>query len=312
MGKKKACSIITAPVLLLAFRRPEETRRVFEQIRKARPKKYFLYIDGPRNEEEKKKVDLVKKIASSVDWPCEFKTFFRPKNMGMVYCKEGISWFFEHVEGGIILEDDAVPTPEFFRFCSELLEKYKDDNRIMWINGCNSQRGWIRDREYSYYFSKCVHAKGLATWKRAHKLFDQDMKLYKEFIKKDYLKDVSRDKVERFLLKKSLKDAYYKIPEAVDTRWTFSILVNNGLTIIPNKNLVTDIGFGEGAGHTKEIDSYMSLPSERISFPLNHPQIILPDSVSDTRYFKWKFKNKLKKHFLLKTGICSLINRRRK
>ncbi|HLC77855.1 MAG TPA: hypothetical protein VJH92_01910 [Candidatus Nanoarchaeia archaeon] len=296
-----------APVLLFAFRRPESTKKVFEQIRIAKPSRYFLYVDGPRNNEEKIKVDLVKKIASNVDWPCEFKTFFRTSNAGINGGLDVMKWFIEKAVKGIILEDDAVPNQDFFRFCSDLLDKYKDDERIMYINGCNFQRGWSRD-ESSYYFSKYPHPKGFAIWKRSWDKYDYEMRYYLEFIKYNRIGDVTKNKIEKFILKKSLSDAYYKLPEAADIRWLFTLLTNNGLAITPNKNLVRDIGFEKDAEHMRKIDSYYSLPSESISFPLKHPKLMIRDDVSDVRHFRWLFTKKFKKHFLIKTWLYKLLN----
>jgi hypothetical protein len=303
MGAKK---INTAPVILFAFRRPEETKKVFEQIRKARPSKYFLYVDGPRNEEEKVKVDLVKKIASDVDWPCEFKTFFRPKNVGMDYCKEGISWFFKHVNEGILLEDDALPNQDFFRFCSELLEKYQKDNRIAYINGCNFLNKQSKTKD-SYYFSRYSMPKGFAIWKRSLNIYRLEMEGYPEFKRANYLREMIEDPIERFVLNKILNEGYVSIGSN-DIHWIFSLLTSNCLAITPNKNLVQDIGFGEGAANTKEIDSFYSKPLRSLSFPLKHPKFIIRNGLWDKKYFRWIFFKKLQKQILLRTKLYKLFS----
>jgi len=297
---------VTSPVLLVGFRRPKETLRVFNKIKEAKPCKFYFYVDGPRNAEEKIQVDLVKEIASKVDWSCEFKTFFRTKNMGMVGLPEALKWFINNVGEGIALEDDVDPSLDAFRFCSELLEKYRDDTRIMCINGLNYQRGWSRD-ESSYYFSKYPTPKFFALWKRSLEVHDDTMKSYPHFVKNKYLSDIIKNKTERALVKKFLHDAHYLLPEAADARWMYSIFINNALAITPNKNLVRDTGFGKGAGHMKKIDSYFSLPIEKMSFPLKYPIVMIRDDVSDARYFRWLVKNKLKKHFLLKTRLYRLL-----
>ena len=290
-----------APVLLLAFNRPEATQIVFEQIRKARPKRLFLHVDGPRNSEEKKSVDVVKKIISKIDWPCKVEKLFRAENKGITSILDAYRWFFEKVSEGIILEDDAVPSQDFFRFCSEVLKKYRDNEKIMHISGCNFQRGW-QNNSYSYYFSKYPYTYGFATWRRSWKDCDYSMKNYPSMKKQNFLSRISPYFLERFYLKRELDHAYIN-KGAIDTKWWFYILSRKGLTIVPNKNLVNNIGFSSNSTNTKKIDSFFSVKREKMDFPIKHPPLIKLDQISDQRYATWILKNKLKKHFLLKTRL---------
>ena len=164
-------------VLFLLFNRPDTTTHVFEKIRQIKPQRLYVASDGPREsyDGEIEKVIKAREIASKVDWPCELKTLFRDKNLG---CKKGVSsaitWFFEHEEQGIILEDDCIPNLDFFNFCENLLIRYSRDKRIFTITGSNFQNGkWRGDA--SYYFSKKFHCWGWATWKRAWKLYQGDI-----------------------------------------------------------------------------------------------------------------------------------------
>jgi len=298
---------LDVPVLLITFKRPETTTKVFEAIRKARPKKLFIFSDGPRNEVEKKKVEEVRKIVSKVDWDCEVKTSFQKTNLGMVIGVLGsISWFFDNVEEGIIFDDDCVPTQEFFKFCSEMLEKYRDDERIMHICGSNFQRGWSRDK-YSYYFSKHTNAWGWASWRRARNKYDGKMRYYPELIKKKYLVDIFPNILERKYMEKNFNDAYYRNPGAIDVKWTFAVIANNGLSIVPSKNLVRNIGFEETSTNTKPIDSFFSLSPKKLDFPLMHPPGVIHDRKSDWRFMSWILRHKIKKHFLLKSGIYKIF-----
>ncbi|MFA5953747.1 MAG: hypothetical protein WC812_04095 [Candidatus Pacearchaeota archaeon] len=300
---------INTPILLIAFNRPDLVKKVFEEIKKAKPKKLFVSVDGPRNNEEKIKVDEVKKIVSNVDWPCKLNKRFQDKNLGIIGGALGaIDWFFENVEEGIILEDDAIPNQDFFKFCSELLKKYRNDEKIMQINGCNFQRGWKREK-YSYYFSKYAHTYGWATWRRARRKYDSKMQFYLELKKKKYFSDIFPNKIERKYILHIMDDAYFKIPEAIDTRWVYSVLINDGLCITPNENLVQNIGFGKDATHTKKSDSFFSIPTNNLSFPLIHPQFIIRDRLSDERYAKWLFKNRVKK-FIIKRFSFSLKHKK--
>ena len=295
---------LNTPVLLLAFKRPDTTKLVFERIRKARPKKFFIHVDGPRNEEEKKKVEEVKKIVSQVDWPCKLKTFFRSKNKGLSSLVGAYQWFFKHVPEGIILEDDAIPNQDFFRFCEEMLEKYRNEDRIMHITGCNFQKGKMANK-YSYYFSIFPHTYGFAMWANKREKYDPKMKGYLKF--KEKINKFFPHFLERKYIRGIMDYAYYKNPEAVDTKWMFSFIKDKGLCIIPNKNLVQSIGFSKEATNTKPIDSFLSIPTEKIKFPLKHPPKIVRNGEADKRYVWWMFWNKIKKYFLLKTGLYKII-----
>ena len=296
---------VRTPILLLAFNRPDTTEKVFSAIRKVKPKKLFISVDGPRNDFEKIKVDEVKKIVSNVDWPCTVKKIFNKKNLGLMQtATNAFNYLFKNAEQGIILEDDCLANESFFKFCEEMLQKYKDNEKIMHISGDNFQRGWKRNN-YSYYFSKNPHGWGWATWRRAWKKYDATMKNYPTLRKN--LKNIFPNKIERTHIRNMLDDAYFNNQNAVDIRWMYTIITNDGLAILPNKNLVTNIGFGNDSTHTKPVDSYLSLPSFDMDFPLIHPQIIARDGISDERYAKWVFKNKIKKYFLVFTGINRLL-----
>ena len=122
---------MNTPILFLVFNRPDTTKRVFEKIREALPPKLYVAADGPRDEREGEadKCEQVRHIATNVDWDCEVKTLFRDKNFGCKHAVSGaIDWFFDNEEMGVILEDDVLPNNFFFRFCEELLHKYKDED----------------------------------------------------------------------------------------------------------------------------------------------------------------------------------------
>ena len=159
----------TPPVLLIAFNRPETTKKVFEEIRKVKPKELFISIDGPRNEQEKQKTEEVKKILSNVNWHCKIHQRFSKENQGIIKGAGGaIDWFFDNVKEGIVFDDDCVPDQSFFRFCAEMLEKYRDNERVMHISGDNFQSDKLKLNS-SYYFSKYTYMWGWASWSRAWK-----------------------------------------------------------------------------------------------------------------------------------------------
>jgi len=297
------------PVLFIVFNKPESTKLVFEEIRKAKPKYLYVAADGPRknNEKDKSACAEVQKIIKNVDWPCEVKYLLRKENLGCRIAESSaMDWFFKNVEEGIILEDDCLPHPSFFRFCAELLEKYRDDERIMQIGGGNFQRGFKRGN-YSYYFSNHCYIWGWASWKRAWKKYDVDLKLYPEIKKLGYLKELYPNYLERLSKKSALELCHYKKFDTWDYQWSFALAINNGLSIIPNKNLVQNIGMISGATHMTSFDKERSLTSERLDFPLVHPPFVISDKKLDKRDFRWMLLKRIRNFFLRKTGLIKIF-----
>ena len=240
-------------LLFLIFNRLDTTALVFEKIRQAKPPRLYIAADGPRedNNDDRNKIVKVREIATKVDWPCEVKTLFRNKNLG---CKKAIStainWFFENEEQGIILEDDCLPNLDFFNFCENLLFRYSKDERISAITGNNFQDGkWRGDA--SYYFSKYIHCWGWATWRRSWHKYDGNIKFWPKWSNsKDWVNFIS-NKIERRYWQNIFKRVHLEQVDSWAYPWTASIWYNKGLTITPNVNLVSNIGFGESATHTK-------------------------------------------------------------
>lgn len=165
-------------ILLIVFRRPDTTQKVFDRIREVKPKKLYIAADGPRNEIERNECDVTRAIVSCIDWDCEVVKLYQERNLGCdKHCFQAISWFFEQESEGIVLEDDRVPSRSFFGFCSTLLEKYRDDERIGHIAGSNYQFGKKRG-DGSYYFSNLTHAGGWAGWRRVWKNVRNNWELF--------------------------------------------------------------------------------------------------------------------------------------
>jgi hypothetical protein len=273
------------PVVLLVFNRPSLTRQVFEAIRAARPPQLLVIADGPRSDKpsEAEKCTLVREIVEEVDWPCEVLRNYSDINLG---CKKrvssGIDWAFERVEEAIFLEDDCLPHPTFFPYCEELLEKYRYDPRIAAISGDNFQF----DREHiqeSYYFSRHNHIWGWASWRRAWQHYDVDMKQWDRVSKSDWLNDILDNDISAVKVwQERLQDVYEGKIDTWDYQWVFACWLQRGLTIVPNVNLIGNIGFGLEATHTLDLDSKLAnLPVMPISLPLRHPDLIVPDSHCD-------------------------------
>lgn len=264
----------TPPVLLLIFNRPDLTEQVMDQIRQAAPRKLFVGADGPRPEhsEDKKRCKEAREVATQVDWDCEVHTLFRDNNLG---CKEAVSsaitWFFEHVEAGIILEDDCVPHPTFFPYCAELLCRYHNDERIMTIGANNFQPP---DQQYdgSYYYSGYMHCWGWATWRRAWSAYDGHISVWTNLRKTDWLKGWLGGEREAEHWTKIFDRVYRNEVDSWAYPWTFACWREHGLNILPSVNLVSNIGFGEDSTHTTNPDADVAnMEVGKLSLPLTHP-----------------------------------------
>jgi hypothetical protein len=274
---------LKTPVAFIIFNRPETTKRVFAEIAKAKPPKLLVIADGPRADypNDVEKCAAVRTIIDGVDWDCEVLTNYSDVNLG---CKRrvssGLDWVFDTVEEAIILEDDCLPHPTFFRFCEELLERYRDDKRIAMISGDNFQFGRKRT-EYSYYFSRYTHIWGWASWRRAWDNYDVDMKIWHEIRDGGWLRDLLEDKKSVRYWKKIFDKVYQGKIDTWDYPWVFVCWMNSALTIIPNVNLVSNIGFGSEAVHTTKRNKFAEMKTEYMDFPISHPSYILRDSKAD-------------------------------
>jgi hypothetical protein len=285
------------PILFLVFNRPQTTQIVFDEIKKIKPAKLFIAADGPRDfvPHEIAKCNEVKKIVSSIDWPCEINTLFRENNLGCKMAVSGaISWFFEHVDSGIILEDDCQPDLSFFHFCSELLLEYENDNEVMLIGGNNFHKNEL-DISSSYYFTNYPHIWGWATWKRAWKYYDLDISDYCEVLKDSYYDNLFQSKSE----KKYWLGVFNNVAKGKINTWdyqlTYAIWKNRGKSITPVINLIRNIGLNGGSTHLFIRDSFRDdLKLNEMAFPLNHPSIQINRSL-DSETFNNVFSKSFKR-----------------
>ncbi|TXK33781.1 nucleotide-diphospho-sugar transferase [Pontibacter qinzhouensis] len=287
------------PVLLIIFNRAHTTQKVFDRIRQVKPKRLYVAADGPRPHvpADQAKCAETRKIIDQVDWDCEVKTLFHDQNLRCgVAPSTAISWLYEHEETGIILEDDCIPSKSFFWFCQELLEKYKHDTRIMHISGNNYLDGWRNDSDYSYYFSDKVNSWGWATWRRAWQLYDFNIANYPELKQKGYLNGIFLNKFEEMYRLSKLDETFTNIEkgDVWDYQWEFTVYSNSGLCIVPEVNLVRNIGFGEDATHTFNLhDKKAQIQEQEIEFPLRHPRFVIRDIESDKRNFNYLIRDKV-------------------
>ena len=279
-----SCDQLETPILFITFKRPDTTAKVFEAIRQAKPKRLYIAQNIPNDENPLtlKKWNDVRSIIEKVDWDCDVRRLYREQYLdARTSISTAIDWFFEHEEEGIILEDDCLPHPTFFKFCEELLDKYRDDTRIAMISGNNFQFGRKRT-EYSYYFSRYTHIWGWASWRRSWMNYDVDMKLWPEIREGKWLNGILNTKWSDFYWRRIFNKVYDGKIDTWDYQWIFNCWINTTLTIIPYVNLVSNIGFGEAATHTKNENITSKVNAEEIKFPLAHPRFVMRDFVADS------------------------------
>lgn len=266
------------PVLLVIFCRKDTALQSLAQIATARPSRLYIAGDGPRQGKpgEREAVEETRRaITEAVSWPCEVRTLWRETNLG---CSQGvktaIDWLFSQEERGIIIEDDCVMRTSFFRFAKEMLERYADDERIGLIDGAN----YIDERiPYSYGFSRYKETNGWATWRRAWKNMDLDMKWRGTEFETSVLANMGYHAKDMKYWRYSLACIDHEDVSAWDWQWYFSLAAQNQLAIYPAVSLQTNIGFGQGATHTttrKTPERYVS--HGEITFPLRHPPYVVP------------------------------------
>jgi len=286
------------PVLLIAWRRPHTTQQVIDAIRIAAPTKLFVACDGPNPErpDEAEKVAATRAvIEKSIDWPCQVERLYSDVNQG---CRLGVSraitWFFEQVEEGIILEDDCVPHPDFFPYCAELLERYRYDTRIWCISGNNFQNGQWRG-DGSYYFSRYNHCWGWASWRRCWQHYDVEINQWPQLKASGLLDTVFEDPLERDYWT-NIWDRLFQDnqPDSWDYQWSLTCLANGGLTTLPNHNLVSNIGFGVDATHTTSESK--SAPISKSLGTLSHPAFVIRDAKAERYTFDHVFDGTAIRH----------------
>jgi hypothetical protein len=282
---------MNVPVALIIFNRADTTARVLAEIAKARPSKLLVIADGPRADhpDDAEKCLAARAAIDRVNWDCEVLTNYSEVNLGCgARPSSGLDWVFENVAEAIILEDDCLPHPTFFPFCAELLERHRDDERVMMISGDNFQFGRKRT-QYSYYFSRYTHTWGWATWRRAWRYFDREIKLWPALRETPWLLDALGDERAADYWGQ-LFDRMEQMPSVWDYQWAFACWSQSGLTILPNTNLISNIGWGEDATHTKLADNpSANIPTSEMLFPLEHPPYVVRDREADQFTFERLF-----------------------
>ncbi len=297
--------MLDTPILFIIYNRPDVTEKVFEKIREIKPKKIYVVADGPKDKYDHK-LCLQTRDKIKIDWKCDKKYLFREKNLGCKLNVSGaISWVLVKEKKIIILEDDTLPNLTFFPFCEELLEKYENNKQIFSITGVNWQNGRKRGKG-SYYFSCYPGIWGWATWRDRWEKFDVNLsdlekRVQTKFL--DYLTDLEEEK--RFHLNNLFKTKNKEI-DSWGFGWHFTFYKNKAFCVVPNFNLISNIGFDNRATHTKQSNSWKANQStEKIKFPLIHPKKIIRNEQADHYLAKRNFLHK----FSFFEKVISKINR---
>jgi hypothetical protein len=304
--------MFNTPVLFIVFNRIENAQIVFNEIKIQKPAQLYVFADGPRADhpEDKHRCEQTRAIIlNQIDWDCNLKTLFLDFNLG---CGKGpakaITWFFENVTDGIIIEDDCVPHPDFFNYCAELLEKYRNDTRIMVI-GATTYRDDYPCKE-SYAFSIYPTMAAWATWKRVWQKYDY------------YLSSFTREELENKLKEYFFSSFEFKnwmnlydwiIAEKFDSFWdwqlNYMMYMNDGIAIRPQKNMIKNIGFGNDATHTSYLKSPNFTANREIfsCLPLKHPSAVKINKQIDSKYYI-----KMHKISIIRQAVIKIKNRIRK
>ncbi|MEE2825810.1 MAG: glycosyltransferase family 2 protein [Planctomycetota bacterium] len=281
-------SQLQTPIAFCVFNRPEVTERVFCEIAKQRPRHLLVIADGPRPQHpgDAEKTARTRDVINKIDWPCDLRTCFAEQNMGCgKRMATGLTWAFEQFHELIILEDDCLPHPSFFGFCEQLLDRYRETSEVMMISGDNFQPAPVS--EQSYYFSKWPHIWGWASWQPAWQAFldtspPQDDRELAETLSRVH---AQTDEIERWT--SILRDYFQGKIDTWDFQWMYAIWKQRGLTVLPNLNLISNLGFGPGATHTLDENSWLAELETHELINLKHPSQIEADSRAD----RWTFEN---------------------
>lgn len=266
-----------SPVAIFLFNRPEETRRVLSSIFEARPSELFVIADGPRPgvAEDIDACEQARGVVDEFDWLCPVHRCYSEINLGCTHrVSSGLDWVFFNVPEAVILEDDCLPSQQFFSFCDEMLELYREEPRVHMVSGSNYLFGKCSP-DADYYFSNLYHIWGWASWRRAWRYYDVEMRAWSGLRKTDWverhLSHAGMARTARFFF----DGAYEGFVNAWDYQWVLSGWLQGAYSITPASNLITNLGFGPNATHTLHADAPLAkLKIGELRFPLNHPAVL--------------------------------------
>ncbi len=276
------------PVVMVVFNRPDLTAQVFARVRAARPKRLFVLADGPRDEVpgDRAKCAETRAIFGRIDWDCRLETDFADRNLGCsTRIQSGLNRVFDEVGEAIVVEDDILPHPAFFRYCAELLARYRDEPRVHAILGtklpCEP-----RTAPFSYRFSRLFFCWGWAGWRRAWRGVDQTLSQYPQLAADGWLDRHAKTRAERLFYGSGFDLAHARKIVQWDWAVIFSAYLRGQLFAVPDRNLISNIGWGpEGTQHKNPSHILAGLPAHAMEFPLHHPPVIAADTDSDEKIY---------------------------
>ena len=279
---------LDTPVALFVFNRPDHARRVVEQIAAVEPPTLMVVADGPRADhpdDEERCARTRSVVEGAVDWDCDLRRNYADRNLGLRRrFGSGLEWLFTREEEAIILEDDCVPSASFFRFCEEMLGEYRDDERIMDVTGSNHLGQWKADRQ-DYHFSYYGSIWGWATWRRSWEWYDPEMALWDDPEIRRRIGDVIADDDQFRYLRHLYQRTYEGDIDTWDYQWGFARHRNSALSVVPSRNLVSNIGFDERATHTRrETSDLADAPRYELEFPVRRNEFTAVDREYDRRF----------------------------
>lgn len=277
--------LVDVPVKINVWIRTECQRRQFNIIKKARPSILFIVSDAGRSDKENEIIEFNRKIVEDIDWECTVYKLYEEENQGMYAMglkTHELVW--SHVDRCIFLEDDILPSVSYFRFCEELLERFKDDKRVNVICGMN-HLGIYEDTNTDYFFSRQGSIWGYATWKRTYKTYSNF-----EYGKDPYIMQLLEQRTKHNKIFWNKIQAYAKQENYEGHKaWTeffleFGMYGYNQLQIIPKKNMICNIGCDNNSSHSGNLDilprgirRVFNMDLYELEFPMKHPQFVIPD-----------------------------------
>ncbi len=265
-------------VLILFFNRPDHLQKVFDEVRKARPSKLFLYQDGPRGERDMAGIEACRRVVGDIDWECEVHRKFQERNYG---CdpSEYISqkWAFSIVDKCIVLEDDDVPSQSFFPFCKEMLDRYEHDERIGMIAGFNPEEQ-LKGYPSDYIFTSVFSIWGWASWRRVIDKWDASYAFLDDPDAMRQVEGIMRQRRLCYDHRASGKEYY-------ETIFWASMLLNSALAIMPTRNLINNLGATDGSTHytgslqtmPRRLRRLFTMKRFEFDAPLRHPKYVVED-----------------------------------
>ncbi|RIK51535.1 hemolytic protein HlpA-like protein [Candidatus Microgenomates bacterium] len=297
------------PVVLFIYKRASNLKAFCKILKNLDIKNIYIVSDGAKSIEYRVRVEKTRReLESLINWSCNVQKNYSDINLGLKErFRTGINWVFEHTDRAIFIEDDCIPDPSFFTYCDELLEKYKDDKRIISITGNNFQprKNQVKD---SYYFSRYPHVWGWATWKRVWDQYDSDIVDWPKLRSSGWLDKLFPD---RFFTRKFWTYIFDRLHSEKINTWDYQLtylsLKNSGFNIVPSVNLVSNVGYGDDATNIKQKNKTIAVPAKKITFPLKHPKNVVYNDRADKYIEELVYLNPLGKVSLFIKSLLGIL-----